>query len=68
MRGSEFDYQQDSMPLDLWRKIIAATLDYEASLNSGSRSQPKEFAADYSEIPPELLTPQLERLRHEVLV
>jgi len=67
MRGSEFDYQQDSMPLDLWRKIISATLDYEASLNSGSRSQPKEFAADYSEIPPELLTPQLERLRHEVL-
>jgi serine/threonine protein kinase len=67
MRGADFDYQRDSMSLDLWRKVIAATLDYEALLNRGSRPQPEEFAAEYREIPQELLTPHLQRMRHEVL-
>lgn len=67
MKGADFGYQRDSMPLDLWRKVIAATLDYEASLNRGSGSQPEEIAAEYREIPQELLTPQLQRMRHDVL-
>ncbi|MFN6300686.1 MAG: serine/threonine-protein kinase [Planctomycetota bacterium] len=51
---------------ELWRKIIDAASDYETHLQSGLESTPEAFASKYTDIPSEILTPELHRLWDEI--
>ena len=57
---------QPAFSADLWRKIIDATSDYETHLQSGLDSTPETFASKYSDIPAEIITPELHRLLDEI--
>jgi serine/threonine protein kinase/exonuclease VII small subunit len=65
MKRFGIDYHRDSMPLDLWRKVIAATLDFGMALDRGGAPAPEDFASGYPDIPSDVLTPQLERMQQE---
>ncbi|MFN7723002.1 MAG: serine/threonine-protein kinase [Pirellulaceae bacterium] len=54
-----------SVDPDLWRKVIAAAVDYESHLARGMTSTPEEFAAAYDDIPSELLVCELHRMLDE---
>jgi hypothetical protein len=57
---------QPAFSADMWRKIIDATSDYETHLQNGLDSTPEAFASKYSDIPTEILTPELHRLLDEI--
>lgn len=59
-------YLPNNVPSSLWRKIIDAASDYETHLKSGFYSTPEDFASKYADIPSEILTPELHRLRDEL--
>jgi len=59
-------YLPNNVPSSLWRKIIDAASDYEMHLQSGFYSTPEVFASNYSDIPSEVLSAELHRLRDEL--
>ena len=50
----------------LWRKIIDAVSDYESHLQDAMRLTPEDFASKYTDIPSDILTPELHRLKEEL--
>lgn len=58
-------YKPDPIGSDIWRRVIAATLEFETDLQLGNNSTPEQFASRYPNLPSEILTPELRRLYEE---
>ena len=61
----EIHYSRDPLPSSIWRRIVAASSDYESCMERGDSIEPTEFALRYDDIPSELLLPELKRIQEE---
>jgi hypothetical protein len=51
----------DPIPSSVWRKIVAASSEYELSMERGESIEPTEFALRYQDIPAALLLAELKK-------
>lgn len=61
-----YTYHPDQLSVDLWRMVIDACQSYEQQLLDGLTTSADDFASHFPDLPKELLTPELERVRREV--
>lgn len=71
MKSDEADitwtYETEEITAEQWREIMAACQVYERRLLEDHSILAEDFALQFSSIPSDLLTPELERLRTEFL-
>jgi serine/threonine protein kinase len=58
-------YARDPVASSVWRRIVAASNQFELSLERGESIDPHEFALRFHDIPKELLVPELQQLQSE---
>ena len=66
-RPSEPDIHDspDPIPSSVWRKIVAASSEYELSMEQGESIEPTEFALRYQDIPAALLLAELKKIHDD---
>lgn len=62
-----FIYQTEAVSVELWRDVMNACQRYETCLLDGEATSTEDFAIRFPGIPKDILTPELERIRNEVL-
>ena len=55
----------DPIPSSVWRKIVAASSEYELSMERGESIDPTEFALRYQDIPAALLLAELKKIQDD---
>ena len=60
-----FIYETEELSVSQWREVMLVCQAYEESLMDGQRFSPRDFALKYSEIPADILIPELERIHLE---